>query len=731
MTESATDREAAADPPASAPHRDEHGGEAGTETRHEPRALAPWTSRALRVPFTAALLIAILSIAIATGSLLTPAADLPWFEWIATGIPAFAEGRWYTIATSPFVLSSPIMLALTAPVLIGGVGWAEWRFGTLRTIGIFAAGHLVGVLGSAGLLLLVTPIGWPWAATLSSALDVGPSAGAFACLAFVLATLPSPWRLRARFALGVWAGIEVLYLGQLANLEHAIAITAGLLASGWLPAFRHPAGRPSAREWRLLSFGLLLMIGIVQVIDLAVPYDGPFGQHFPVANAIDVALDVVFIALIANGVRLGLRLAWLVTLLAAAVNTLGMVIGIALVPALLEAEFAATPAEALSLVLPEGVLWLFLLLVLTFARGAFAVPLRARRRALAGAGLSRDAALDRLRALGGGTISWMISWAPNRYLPVDPGVIGFQTHAGVAVGLGDPVVAPGGHAAALTAFAGAAEQAGLIPCVFSASDETAAARPTGWRSVIVAEDTIVDLPGLELTGKRWQPVRTSVNRAAREGISFRMCQLADEPFSVRAQVRAISEQWTGDKGLPEMRFTLGTVDEAMDPETRVGLAVDAEGNLHGITSWLPVYGGGGEIHGWTLDLMRRRDGGFGPVMEFLIASSALHFAEQGYRFVSLSGAPLVRPGDAESGPVDRVLAGLGELIEPLYGFRSLHRFKQKFNPRAAPLHLLYRDEGDLPRIAIALTRAYLPDATLRDLVTSAPASTSTGQGEHA
>jgi len=724
MTESAAARtDASAHPGADSP-----GNSPSDSSGTGPSRAGVWARRALRVPFTALLVLAILAIAIATGSILSPAAAMPWFERIATGLPAFAEGRWFTVATSPFVLSPPIALLLIAPVLIGGVGWAEWRFGTLRTVGLFAAGHVVGVFGAAGVLLLVAPSGWPWAVRLSEALDVGPSAGAFACLAFVLATLPSPWRLRARFALGVWAAIEVLYMGQLANLEHAIAITAGLVASGWLPAFRHPAGRPSTREWRVLSFGFLLAIGVVQVIDLAIPYDGPLGQHFPVANALDVALDVIFIALIANGIRLGLRWAWIITLAVAAFNALSVVVGLALVPSLLDSGTIESPIEALSLVLPEGLLWFGLLVVLVFARGAFRVPLRASRRALTTDGLSRTAALDRLRALGGGTISWMIGWAPNRYLPVDHGTVAYQAYAGVAIGLGDPIVARGGHAEALAAFARASEQAGLIPCVFSAGREAAEARPAGWRAVIVAEDTIVDLPGLELSGKRWQPVRTSVNRAAREGIEFRMCQLTDEPFGVRAQVRAISEQWTGDKGLPEMRFTLGTVDEAMDPETRVGLAVDADGNLHGITSWLPVYGGGGEIHGWTLDLMRRRDGGFGPVMEFLIASSALHFAEAGYRFVSLSGAPLVRPEDAEEGPVDRVLDGLGALIEPLYGFRSLHRFKQKFNPRAEPLHLLFRDEGDLPRIAVALTRAYLPDASLRDLVASASAASPATEG---
>lgn len=710
--------------PATDTHAEERRDEPRAEPGAQPQSPLEWARRALRFPFTALLVVSILTIAVATGTLLQPTVEMDWYERIATGLPAFAEGRWYTIATSPFFIATPGQFLLIAPVLIGGVGWAEWRFGSLRTLGIFAAGHVVGVLAAAGLLALIAPGGWPWAVRLSETLDVGPSAGAFACLAFVLATLPSPWRLRARVALGVWAGIELLYMGQLANLEHSIANIAALLVSGWLPAFRHPAGRPSTREWRLISFAFLLMIGVVQVIDLAIPYDGPLGQNFPEANAIDVALDVVFILLIANGVRLGVRIAWVVTLIVAAFNTLAMLVGIALVPFLLEAGAAETPTDVLGLVLPEGLLWLLLLLVLVLARGAFAVPLRTGRRALASAGLSREAALERLRTLGGGTISWMIGWAPNRYLPVGPGVLGFQSHAGVAIGLGDPVVAPGGHAEALTEFSAAAERAGLIPCVFSAGDATAQARPAGWRSIIVAEDTIVDLPGLELKGKRWQPVRTSVNRAAREGIEFRMCALAEEPWGVRAQVRAISEQWSGDKGLPEMRFTLGTVDEAMDPETRVGLAVDAEGNLHGITSWLPVYGpaaadGTSQVAGWTLDLMRRRDGGFGPVMEFLIASSALHFAEEGYQFVSLSGAPLVRPADAEAGPVDRVLERLGELIEPLYGFRSLHRFKQKFNPRAEPLHLLYRDEGDLPRIAIALTRAYLPDASLRDLVASA------------
>lgn len=680
-----------------------------------------------RFPLTLVFLLALLGIGAATGTLLSPAADQPWYDRVATGLPAFAEGRWWTIVTAPFFVDHPLVYLTLLPLVVGGIGWAEWRFGWLRTAAIFIAGHVVGVLGAAGILLLVSQSGWHWAVELTQAYDVGPSCGALAALVFAIATLPAPWRLRARIAVVIWIGISVLYLGQLHDLEHAVAMVAALAASGWLPAFRHPAGRPSEREWRLIAFSGLIAIGVIQVLDLLVPYNGPLGQNDPVSSLVDVGIDVVVIALIANGIRQGVRVAWILALALGTFNLLTAAFVFAIVPLLVELKVIGSPAEILGTIIAPAVLWAALLVILIAGRGAFRVTLRRSRRTLATEHLTTAEATARLLRYGGGTISWMTTWRGNRHVAAGAGAITFQRHAGVAIMLGDPIVAPGEHGTALAEFERGAGRAGLIPCAFSASEVSAQAMPAGWRSVVVAEDTIVDLPGLAFTGKAWGAVRTAINRASREGIEFRMVQLADEPWSTLAQVRAISEQWTGDKGLPEMRFTLGTVEEALDPAVRVGIAVDAEGSLHGITSWLPVHGpadpetGEPTVVGWTLDLMRRRDGGFGPVMEFLIASAAQHFSEAGYEFLSLSGAPLVRPAEVAAGPVDQVLDQLGGLIEPLYGFKSLHRFKQKFNPRSAALYLLFRDEGDLPRIGIALTRAYLPDASLRDLVASATA----------
>lgn len=282
--------------------------------------------------------------------------------------------------------------------------------------------------------------------------------------------------------------------------------------------------------------------------------------------------------------------------------------------------------------------------------------------------------------------------------------------------LGDPVAPDGTSDRTLREFSAMCENTGLVPCVFSATAGTVAqTEKLGWKHVQVAEDTLVDLENLQFRGKAWQDVRTALNRAKKDGIEFRLVRLAEQPWSIREQVRALSEEWICDKGLPEMGFTLGGVDQAMDPATRVGLAVDADGTVHGVTSWLPVHTGDGEVGGWTLDVMRRRAGGFRPVMEFLIASTCLAFREEGAKFVSLSGAPLVRSNDSTPRQmVDRMLDALGSMMEPYYGFRSLHAFKAKFQPRHEPLYLAYRDEADLPRIGIALGRAYLPNAGLMD-----------------
>ena len=482
-----------------------------------------------------------------------------------------------------------------------------------------------------------------------------------------------------------------------------------MLVAPFIQGFRRVKGGPSSREWRILAFASLVILAVVEVVGTLLPSDDASTSASPGASTwIDLAIDVIVIALIANGVRLGHRLPWLIAVILGVFNVLEFV-GLAIY-AIVAVNFPPSLFEAMI----NSSLWIALLAILWLGRRAYNVPWRRSRRVVA----ERDARQSPLEILthdGGGTLSWMTMWKANSYFVTADGssFVAYQRHSGVAIALGDPIGPPEKAHATIVEFVAECERIGLAPCFFSVSDRTLTEAPDGWTHLQVAEDTIIDLPTLEMTGKKWQAIRSALNRATRENISFRMTTLGEEPWAIVSQVRAISEEWVGDKALPEMGFTLGGVDEALDPHVRTALALDESGTVHGILSWLPVYGADDRVRGWTLDLMRRKDDGFKPVMEFLIASSCLYFQAERADFVSLSGAPLARADDqGEPTGIDAVLESVAKILEPLYGFQSLHNFKTKFNPRYERMSLLFRDEADLPKIALALTRAFLPNESL-------------------
>jgi phosphatidylglycerol lysyltransferase len=670
-----------------------------------------------RLPFTSLVTLVMMVAAVATGALWSSAEARAWYPSVAYGLPSMEHGSWWTLLSGPFFAVVPLYYLPMAGGFALLVGFAEWRLGTRRTMAVTLVGQLVSVLAATVFLALFRDIGWDWADEVALTRDVGASGGALAAIAVVSAAVRPPWRLRIRAALVVYVGVSIIYIGTFADLVHFIAVALALPLAGRLAGEHRglPMGRPAKREWRLLAVTGLLLVSVAQAVMWYLPGDGPFGSSGDLTTpSAGVALLVVVVALIINGLRRGSRTAWRWAVgLTAFVVAQGLLLFALL--AFLDFVGESAAADGVPLFVADSLLWTAELVLLIAANGAF----RSRRFRPA-AQFDPESARNLLRRNGGGTLSWMTTWAGNSYFRASDAesYLAYRRHAGVAIALGDAVTPLGGAARAVREYADMCDSNGLVPCLFSVTAETTViTRGMGWRHVQVAEDTVVGLNGLEFRGKAWQDVRSSMNRARKEGIEFRLVTLAEQPRAVVDQVRAISEEWLGDKGMPEMGFTLGGIDEALDPATRVGLAVDAEGTVHGVTSWMPVHGASGRVEGWTLDLMRRRTGGFRPVMEFLIASSCLAFQGEGADFVSLSGAPLAKSQESGHAPaIEQVLASLGAMMEPYYGFRSLHAFKAKFKPRHEPLYLAYRDEADLPRIGLALGRAYLPDTGLVALI---------------
>jgi lysylphosphatidylglycerol synthetase-like protein (DUF2156 family) len=315
---------------------------------------------------------------------------------------------------------------------------------------------------------------------------------------------------------------------------------------------------------------------------------------------------------------------------------------------------------------------------------------------------------------GGGSLSYLTMWRGQRlwFNAAKTVYVAYRRSANVALAMGPPVGDPAAVPDAVAEFAGFCDQRGWIACFYAVDGELADRyRALDWRTLHIADDALIDLTTLRFTGRRWQDVRTAMHRAARTGVRAQWCVLAHAPQSILDQVRLMSEEWLADKGLPEMGFTLGGVEEALDENVRCLLAIDDDAKVHAMTSWLPVYRGGSVV-GWTLDLMRRRADCVPGVMEFLIASAATCFQRERAALMSLSGTPLTFingpvPGEA----AHRLMVGAGRILEPVYGFRSLLAFKSKFQPTYQPLYVTYPQTSALPAIGNAIVRAYLPHVT--------------------
>ena len=329
----------------------------------------------------------------------------------------------------------------------------------------------------------------------------------------------------------------------------------------------------------------------------------------------------------------------------------------------------------------------------------------------------RDRARELLVHTGGGSLGFMTTWAGNHWWFTHDGTaaVAYRVVNGVAITTSEPLCTADQRDTTVRQFATFCDDNGWIPVYYSVHDEFRRIFVAmGWSTMVVAEETVLRPATWSMKGRKWQDIRSSINRAERSGIRAEWTSYARLPLHMSSQIEEISEQWVAEKGLPELGFTLGGLTELKDPDVSIMLAVGPNDWIEAVTSWMPCYRDG-EIIGWTLDFMRRRPDSMNGVMEFLIASAVIHMQTREIEFMSLSAAPLAQEtrssGDRED-PLTRLLAFIGASLEPVYGFRSLLRFKQKFQPEYRPLFIAYADPFTLPTIGMALARAYLPTMSM-------------------
>lgn len=345
---------------------------------------------------------------------------------------------------------------------------------------------------------------------------------------------------------------------------------------------------------------------------------------------------------------------------------------------------------------------------------------------------------DRKRAsslveLGGNTMSFMTTWPDNHYWFSQTGqsAIAYRLNYGIALTLTGPFGNTNEYKQDLRRFIQVCEKNSWTPAFYAVHDHIRQELENlGFTAIKVGTDMLVNPHEWQTRGKKWQDIRTAINKAKRDGIVDVLTTYNEAPWDIQQQIVEISEEWAELKALPEMKFTLGGLDELQDERVKILYAINQQGRVLGVTSWMPTYRNH-RIIGWTLDFMRHRTDSPNGIMELLIARMAerlrdegLEHPESAVEFMSLSAAPLagideqsLHDGEPQStNVITHALSMMSDILEPAYGFKSLYFFKKKFQPTASSVYICYMDSAKLAQISLAVTHAYLPEASAKQIL---------------
>ncbi len=292
----------------------------------EPKSPPKIITVAKRIPFTTAYVVITLVLAVVLGTLWSGIEQKSWYNDVAYGLPAFQDGRWFTLGFGVFFALYPVYYLFVAGAFALLTGFGEWRLGTARTVVICVVYQIAAVLVVAAIFWIFRDTNWAWVQQRSTETDVGFSAGMMAVFSVATATVKPPWRLRLRLLVWVYVLFSIMFIGQMADAEHLVAVALSMPFSTRLagPHGLKARALPTRHEVRLLAFIAVLFVAASQVIAVFLPDRlTPFG---PAAGSDDawylLVINLVITLLIANGLRHGYRWAWWVEIVLLAIPLL-------------------------------------------------------------------------------------------------------------------------------------------------------------------------------------------------------------------------------------------------------------------------------------------------------------------------------------------------------------------------------------------------------------------------
>ncbi len=317
--------------------------------------------------------------------------------------------------------------------------------------------------------------------------------------------------------------------------------------------------------------------------------------------------------------------------------------------------------------------------------------------------IDAERVLDVLRAWGTHATSFQILEPGYRYwldetVQAPGALIAWVPSGRTRVCAGVPIAPPDRIAEVAGRFVAESSRAGDSVVFFSADDTFLAAlralpEPLDFDAVPIGEQPEWDPRDWTTRGRSRRSVRSQSARARNKGVRVRVVvprEVEKHAGALRAEIELVMARWMASRRMSPMGFLVDLQPFGFARERRYYVAEQGDRAV-GFLAAIPVY----RRRGWFFeDLIRVPDAPNGTA-ELLVDTAMRDCQERGDTWVTLGLAPLAGV-TAEPGPhrlLRRALVACYRHLGPLYQFRGVRDFKQRFRPDAWRTQYLVRCPG--------------------------------------
>jgi lysyl-tRNA synthetase class 2 len=288
------------------------------------------------------------------------------------------------------------------------------------------------------------------------------------------------------------------------------------------------------------------------------------------------------------------------------------------------------------------------------------------------------------------------------FSPTGRSFLAYRVVGGTALVAGDPIGAPEELHDLVAEFRRVAHTKGWRVAIAGASTETLEVYTAlGFKSMYLGDEALIRPSTFSLEGRAIRKVRQSVSRLEKCGYTVRVLSTSDAGPELRAELRAVSEEWRGN--WPERGFTMAMDALFLYPDTVLAVALAPDGSVGGFLQLVPSPASEGS----SLASMRRRRETPNGLMEYLITETVQWAREHAVTEVSLNFAVFADflRADEDAGRWTRAVRWALIKADRLFQVERLHSFNRKFFPHWRRRYFCFERWSDLPLAGLAYLQA--------------------------